>query len=105
MAIEAISNIRTVVGLQCEKIITDKFTASLSCEFRKWSYTIMVILIWNVLLQSISASASRLKKQSHMRGLLFGFAQATPNYAYGLIMWYGGYLVKNDGLLYKDAFK
>ena len=40
-----------------------------------------------------------------MRGMLFGFAQATPNYAYGLIMWYGGYLVENDGLLYKDAFK
>ena len=51
------------------------------------------------------ASTSRLKKQSHMRGFLFGFAQAVPNYGYGLILWYGGYLVENEGLLYKDAFK
>ena len=50
-------------------------------------------------------SEARIQKQSHVRGFIFGFAQAIPNFAYGLIMWFGGYLVEIDDLEYKDAFK
>ena len=38
VAIEAISNIRTVVGIQCEQIITDKFTNNLGCKLKFCTY-------------------------------------------------------------------
>lgn len=44
-------------------------------------------------------------KKSHIRGLVFGFAQSTPFFAYAACMYYGGYLVENEDLPYEDVFK
>jgi len=45
------------------------------------------------------------RKQSHIRGLVFGFSQAIVFIAYAVAMWYGGYLVENEGVAYDDVFK
>ena len=51
------------------------------------------------------ASTKLIQMKSHMRGFTFGFAQAAPKFSYGITMWYGGYLVENEGVKYEDAFK
>ena len=38
-------------------------------------------------------------------GLSFGFAQCIPFVAYAVVMFYGGYLVKNNEITYDDVFK
>ncbi len=45
------------------------------------------------------------KKKAHIRGLIFGFAQSVPFFAYAACMYYGGYLVDNEGLDYEKVFK
>ena len=43
--------------------------------------------------------------KSHWRGLVFGFAQATPFFAYAGCMYYGGYLVEHEELPFKKCFQ
>ena len=45
------------------------------------------------------------KRRAHIRGLVFGFAQSVPFFAYAGCMYYGGWLVVNEGLDYKNVFK
>ena len=101
LAIEAISNIRTVVGLQCETMFSERYEEELNGK----SSLVEVVIANGFHSNNFAASTSKTSKQSHMRGFIFGFAQAIPQFAYGLTMWYGGYLVENDGLEFKDAFK
>ena len=43
--------------------------------------------------------------RTHLRGLVFGFAQSVPFFAYCGCMYYGGILVENEGLEYKKVFR
>ena len=81
MAIEAITNIRTVAGLRREATFVRVYVDELGGPHKK------------------------ALKQAHIRGAIFGFAQATPFFAYAACMYYGGYLVDTDGLDYESVFK
>jgi len=70
LAIEAITNIRTVVGLRCEAKYVQLYADLLEEPHR------------------------RTMKKSHMRGFIFGFSQCVQFFLYALLMWYGGYLVE-----------
>jgi len=69
LAIEAITNIRTVAGLRIEAKYVDMYIKLLT---EPHQLTI---------------------KKSHMRGFIFGFSQSIQFVAWAVIMWYGGYLV------------
>ena len=43
--------------------------------------------------------------RTHLRGIVFGFAQSVPFFAYCGCMYYGGLLVRNEGLEYKKVFR
>ena len=43
--------------------------------------------------------------RTHLRGLVFGFAQSVPFFAYCGCMYYGGILVQSEGLEYKKVFR
>ena len=81
LAVEAISNIRTVVSLRKEKYFVEEYEKSL-LEPHKTSH-----------------------KRSPVRGFVFGIAQSVPFFAYGGCMFYGGYLVYTEGIQYKIVFK
>lgn len=80
LAIEAISNIRTVASLRKEDYFVEEYNKELAGPHK--------------------SSMSR----SHLRGIVFGFAQSMPFFAYGGCMFYGGYLVFTEGLPYKIVF-
>ena len=44
-------------------------------------------------------------KSSYARGVVFGLAQGVPMFAWTTAMWYGGYLVKNEGLSFAGLMK
>ena len=81
LAVEAISNIRTVASLRKEAYFVEEYEKAL-VEPHKTS-----------------------TKRSHIRGVVFGFAQSVPFFAYGGCMFYGGYLVYTEGIQYKIVFK
>ena len=81
LAIEAITNIRTVAGLGRERTFVKRYVAALEKPHQ-----------------------GALKK-SHLRGIVFGFAQSTPFFAYAGCMYYGGYLVETEGLPFKKCFQ
>ena len=80
LAIEAISNIRTVASLRKENYFVEEYNKELAGPHE--------------------SSRSR----SHLRGIVFGFAQSMPFFAYGGCMFYGGYLVYSEHLPYKVVF-
>ena len=45
------------------------------------------------------------RMRTHLRGLVFGFAQSVPFFAYCGCMYYGGILVQSEGLEYKKVFR
>jgi ATP-binding cassette subfamily B (MDR/TAP) protein 1 len=81
LAVEAISNIRTVAGLGKEAYFVREYERELRGP------------------HEIS------KRRSHIRGLIFGFSQSMPFFAYSGCMYYGGYLVYSEGIEYKKVFK
>ena len=80
LAVEAISNIRTVAGLRCEERYIRMYTDRLSLPFEQN------------------------KKKSHVRGVLFGFSQAIQYFAWGATLWFGGYLVDSGDATYPEVF-
>jgi len=71
-AIEAIKNIRTVAGLTCEQNFQDLYDKELVKPHKK------------------------ALKQSHIRGIIFGFANSTFCFAYAVCFAYGGdFYIKN----------
>ena len=42
---------------------------------------------------------------AHVRGLIFGLAQSIPLFAFSTVLWYGAYLIANEGYFYGDIFK
>ena len=69
LAVEAITNIRTVAGLRCEAKYKEMYTRLL-----------------------IQPHQHNLKK-AYLRGLIFGFTQCIVYILHALMTWYGGYLV------------
>merc|ERR1719323_2569501 len=80
LAIEAITNIRTVAGLRVEQKYIDMYKDLLSVPLQQN------------------------KKRSHMRGILFGFSQGIQYLSWGLTLWFGGYLVDIGQAEYTDVF-
>jgi ABC-type multidrug transport system fused ATPase/permease subunit len=81
LAIEAITNIRTVAGLQCEA---------------KYHEMYMILL---------TAPHKMTMNRSHMRGMIFGFAQAMQFFGWGIATFYGGILVDRNEIAFEDVFK
>merc|ERR1712226_1247184 len=80
LAIEAITNIRTVAGLRCEAKYVDMYVELLTAPHK---LTI---------------------KKSHLRGFIFGFSQSIQFVAWAVIMWYGGYLVDQGETEFENVF-
>ena len=80
LAVEAITNIRTVAGLRCEAKYVQLYSSLLT---EPHQLTI---------------------QKSHYRGVIFGFAQAIQFVLYAAIMWYGGYLVDIKEMEFSEVF-
>merc|ERR1712223_149875 len=80
LAIEAITNIRTVAGLRCE----EKYV--------------------NMYVDLLTAPHKLTIKKSHLRGFIFGFSQSIQFVAWAVIMWYGGYLVDQGETEFENVF-
>ncbi|XP_031781202.1 ATP-dependent translocase ABCB1 isoform X2 [Nasonia vitripennis] len=81
IAVEAVGNVRTVIGLSRE----DTF-----CQ----SY-----------MNSIRPSLRIAVRNTHYRGLVFGMARSISFFAYATCMYYGGHLIETEGLFYAKVFK
>jgi len=81
VATEAIANIRTVAGLVRERAVMEEYS------------------------NLLSAPHAKALRTAHIRGAVFGFAQTMPFFAYGISLWYGGYLVHYEGLPYENIIK
>ncbi|KAK2584732.1 hypothetical protein KPH14_007064 [Odynerus spinipes] len=81
IAIEAISNIRTVASLSKEDAFFSRYCVELDHVAR----------------------ATRTRNR--LRGLVFSCGQTTPYFGYALSLYYGGYLVAREGLSYQDVIK
>merc|ERR1719483_1975780 len=80
LAIESITNIRTVAGLRCEEKYIDMY------------------------IQLLEEPHKLTMKKSHQRGFIFGFSQAIQYIGWGLTLWFGGYLVDIGEADFKDVF-
>jgi ABC-type multidrug transport system fused ATPase/permease subunit len=80
LAIEAITNIRTVAGLRCEAKYVEMY------------------------IELLAAPHKLTLKKSHLRGFIFGFSQSIQFVAWAVIMWYGGYLVDQGETLFPAVF-
>ena len=80
LAIEAITNIRTVAGLRCE----EKYV--------------------NMYVDLLTAPQDATLRNSHKRGFIFGFSQGVQYFAWGVTLWYGGYLVDINEATYQEVF-
>lgn len=78
---EAVSNIRTVVSLGCEKTFHVTYIGSLLPHLK------------------------RAKRNTHVRALVLGLARSLMFFAYSACMYYGGILIRDEGLAYADVFK
>ncbi|KAK1131154.1 hypothetical protein K0M31_017447 [Melipona bicolor] len=81
IAIEAISNIRTVASLGKEEAFLQRYCVELDHV----------------------AKATRIRNR--LRGLVFSCGQTTPFFGYALSLYYGGALVARHGLSYQDVIK
>ena len=81
LAVEAISNIRTVASLCQEPHVLKRYIAEMDH------------------VENYCA------KKSRLRGFVFGLGQTVPLMGYGLTLFYGGTLVANKELPYQDVIK
>lgn len=81
LAVEAISNIRTVASLGCEKKFHQLYTIELVPHYRK------------------------AKKNLHFRGVVLGMARSLMFFSYGATLYYGGRLIIEQNLDYALVFK
>ncbi|XP_015115150.1 multidrug resistance protein homolog 49 isoform X1 [Diachasma alloeum] len=79
IAIEAISNIRTVASLGKEGAFLDRYCVEMA------------------------KVAAATRTRNRLRGLVFSCGQTIPYFGYALSLYYGGYLVAREGLPYKDV--
>lgn len=81
LAVEAISNIKTVASLGQEKHVLNRYTSEIE----------------NV--------DSFCQKKSRFRGFVFGLGQTVPLMGYGMSLWYGGLLIARKEMKYEDVIK
>lgn len=81
IAVEAISNIRTIASLNQEKLVIKRYTKQTEACFHAC------------------------RRKHRFRGVLFAFGHTVMVWAYGLVLWYGGMLVAQGELHYKDVIK
>lgn len=81
LAVEAISNIRTVASLGQEPYVLERYY------------------------KEIAKVDEACKKKSRLRGVVFALGQIMPFMGYGLALFYGGKLVSEAELEYKDVIK
>ncbi|KAI2799339.1 Pgp-2p [Blomia tropicalis] len=81
IAVEAISNIRTVASLHQELTFWLKYENALSIDFHKSRF------------------------EAHIKGITFGLSQGVFNFAYAVALFYGSRLMISDGLEYSNLFK
>ena len=81
MAVEAISNIRTVASLGQEPHVLSRFY------------------------NEIEKVEQLCRQKMKFRGIVFALGQAAPAFGYAVSLYYGGMLVANDGLEYKNVIK
>ncbi|KAH8277612.1 hypothetical protein KR018_002116 [Drosophila ironensis] len=81
VAVEAITNIRTVNGLCLERKVLDQYV------------------------QQIDRVNAACRRKVRFRGVVFALGQAAPFLAYGISMYYGGILVADDKMSYEDIIK
>ncbi|XP_072756399.1 multidrug resistance protein homolog 49 isoform X2 [Anoplolepis gracilipes] len=81
IAIEAISNIRTVASLNKEEVFFNRYCVELDYV----------------------AKATRIR--SRLRGVVFSCGQTAPFFGYAISLYYGGYLVAREGLSYEKVIK
>lgn len=81
IAVEAISNIRTVAGLGKEDLFYNRYCVELDHV----------------------AKASRIRNR--LRGVVFSCGLTAPFFGYALSLYYGGYLVAREGLSYQNVIK
>lgn len=81
MATEAISNIKTIASLGQEPHLMKRYSDELE----------------------LAEKACRSKIR--YRGTVFGLGQTTPLFGYALAFYYGGVMVANDEIAYKNVIK
>jgi len=81
MAVEAISNIRTVASLGQEPQILDRYS------------------------KEVDNLHVFCQRKSRFRGFIFGLGKSVPLMGYGLSLWYGGTLVAKNEMPYEDVIK
>lgn len=81
IAIEAISNIRTVASLGQEAHVLKRYT------------------------EEIDKIDGYCTEKLRYRGIVFGLGQTVPLMGYAMSLWYGGYLVANKEMPYQDVIK
>ncbi|XP_015524858.1 ATP-dependent translocase ABCB1 [Neodiprion lecontei] len=81
IAVEAVSNIRTVAGLGREETFQIAYADAMRPSFELG------------------------KKNTHVRAIVFALARSILYFAYAVVMWYGGTLITNEGLNYAVVFK
>lgn len=81
LAVEVVSNVRTVVSLGRETMFHTQYV------------------------ELLVPSVKQAKKNTHYRGVVYGLAESVMYFAYAACMFYGGQLVVNTGLPYGDVFK
>lgn len=81
IAVEAISNIRTVASLNKEGRFFDRYCVELDHV----------------------AKATRIRNR--LRGIVFSCGQTAPFFGYAISLYYGGYLVAREGLSYENVIK
>ncbi|GAB9477003.1 Multidrug resistance protein abc superfamily [Globisporangium polare] len=80
-ASEALSNIRTVVSLNLEKTISDKFSALLEAPLKQG------------------------RREAQINGLALGFSSFIVFATYALVFWYGGVLVNKGDITFKEMMR
>ncbi|KAH8400874.1 hypothetical protein KR009_001610 [Drosophila setifemur] len=81
LAVEVVSNIRTVVGLGREEMFHTNYIG--------------------MLVPAVEIS----KRNTHYRGLVYGLARSLMFFAYAACMYYGAWCVVNRGMQFGDVFK
>ncbi|XP_055837899.1 ATP-dependent translocase ABCB1 [Episyrphus balteatus] len=81
LAVEVVSNVRTVVSLGREDMFQVQY------------------------MDTLLPACNKAKRNTHYRGLVYGLARSIMFFAYAATMYYGGYCIVNNGMPYGNVFK
>ncbi|XP_039955040.1 ATP-dependent translocase ABCB1 isoform X1 [Bactrocera neohumeralis] len=81
LAVEVVSNIRTVASLGREEMFYQQY------------------------MDLLHPAMAKAKKNTHFRGLVYGLARSLMFFAFAACMWYGGWCVVNKGMEFGNVFK